>query len=513
MPITVDKLIVTNRTAMERKYGRAYLQIVNAVKRMIAKDKARGVTTRLVALDDPAIKRKYRATPVSNDRTGRANEKEHKVAVDALYEAIEPAYLMILGAPDVVPHQSLKNPTPDEDRDVPSDLPYACDAPYSRTISKFTGPTRVVGRLPGLTGAKDPDYLEGLIETAAGWKASSRDEYEQHLAVSAKVWKGSTGLSIKKLFGSSSKLKLSPPSGPNWTKAQLRARSHFINCHGATPDDQFYGQLGNRYPVALRAAYLGGKITEGAIIAAECCYGAELYDPSLTNGQPGICNTYLHNRAYGYFGSSTIAYGPANGNGAADLVCQYYLKHVLEGASSGRAALTSRQDYVDGIERLDPIDLKTLAQFSLMGDPSVHPVAAVVPHVSMPTLKALSSVVTGLAERAVDRIARRHRLVSRGLALQAAATFASISRTLKPKPQTRQVLLDLAKRAKIDVEQIVGYRLAGGMQAKSRMAKMAKATSFCLATGVVGKNPMNRVMLVALEQAGKLVGVRELVRR
>lgn len=57
---------------------------------------------------------------------------------------------MLLGAPDVVPHQSLINPlhSPDDpDERVDSDLPYACDSGYSIDIDNFLGPTRVVGRL------------------------------------------------------------------------------------------------------------------------------------------------------------------------------------------------------------------------------------------------------------------------------------------------------------------------------------------------------------------------------
>ncbi len=112
----------------------------------------------------------------------------------------------------------------------------------------------------------------------------------------------------------------------------------------------------------------------GTIAGVECCYGAELYDPALANGQAGICNTYLAAGAHGYFGSSTIAYGPASGNGQADLICQFFLKHVLSGSSTGEAALRARLDFIQLLSVAEPTDLKTLAQFNLMGDPSLHPV-------------------------------------------------------------------------------------------------------------------------------------------
>ena len=75
---------------------------------------------------------------------------------------------MILGAPDVVPHQDLANPAfapPDDpDQFAYGDVPYACDAPYSTRPEDFVGPTRVVGRLPDLTGGSRP----GLPRRPAG---------------------------------------------------------------------------------------------------------------------------------------------------------------------------------------------------------------------------------------------------------------------------------------------------------------------------------------------------------
>ena len=78
--------------------------------------------------------------------------------------------------------------------------------------------------------------------------------------------------------------------------------------------------------------------------AVECCYGAELYDSVTLSLPMPICQRYLIQGAYGYFGSSTIAYGPEEGNGAADLITQYFLLAMLDGASLGRAALWPGSD-------------------------------------------------------------------------------------------------------------------------------------------------------------------------
>lgn len=162
----------------------------------------------------------------------------------------------------------------------------------------------------------------------------------------------------------------------------LSRRAHLINCHGADTFPFFYGdddhpdEEQRSYPEAHWSQRLAG-VREGAVIAAECCYGASLYDPVEAGDDEAICNAYLRRGAAGFFGSTTIAYGPAEGNGEADDICRYFLRAVQRGASLGRAALEARQQYVRRNVRrrgsVDPVDLKTLAQFLLLGDPSVHP--------------------------------------------------------------------------------------------------------------------------------------------
>ena len=91
--------------------------------------------------------------------------QQHKEAIDAIYAATEPEYLVILDAPDVIPHVSMINPASgDGDNDVPSDLPYACDTPFSRDPSKNLAVTRVVGRIPGIRGAPHPTHLTNAMK-------------------------------------------------------------------------------------------------------------------------------------------------------------------------------------------------------------------------------------------------------------------------------------------------------------------------------------------------------------
>lgn len=191
-----DKIIVTNLAALKTKYGATGVKKIRAaVTALIAADKARGFHTRLLALDRATDMKKVKGPRV----TDRANPRQNKTAIDAIYTAIRPDYLLILGAIDVVPHQDLINPVfgkDDEDQYAYGDIPYACEQPYSQQAEKFIGPTRVAGRLPDLTAGNDPAYLLGLLDTAAKWKSRTREDYSDYFAVSADQWKKSTTLSL-----------------------------------------------------------------------------------------------------------------------------------------------------------------------------------------------------------------------------------------------------------------------------------------------------------------------------
>ncbi len=184
----VDKVIVTNRAALKAKYGATYTsKIKPAINALVAADKTRGIVTRLVLLDSATEMNKLGAPVV----TKPASPKQNKQAIDGVFNALEPAYLCILGAVDIVPHQDLVNPiASDGDPLAPSDLPYACGAGYSKQINAFLQPTRVVGRLPDITGQAVPNYLTGLLKTAAAAQSLPASAFAAYLGISAKVWNG-----------------------------------------------------------------------------------------------------------------------------------------------------------------------------------------------------------------------------------------------------------------------------------------------------------------------------------
>jgi hypothetical protein len=473
MPV-VDKLIVTNVTALKRKYGgKGYTRIKKAVAKLTAADKQRGIRTMFLALDSASAMKQKHGSAV----TDASGPRQYKEAIDAACRASTPDYLLILGATDVVPHQDLENPIyapgDDDDKRAPSDLPYACEAPYSKRIADFRAPTRVVGRLPDKVAGDDPAVLESLLQVAAGYQTAPRNAFDSYLGITAEVWKKSTALSLRSTFGSDAALQSVPPKDARWPVALLRARMHFINCHGAQADTHFYGQRGTSYPIAHDAAYLASRIKPGTILSAECCYGAELYDPALTAGQAGICNTYLGAGAYGVFASSTIAYGPSSGNGQADVICQIFLQRLLLGASLGRAALEARQQFVAKLGTLDPTDLKTLAQFNLFADPAVHAVS-----VEQPALTATRAYRAAWPDRAAAaraaRSLRRRQLAKAGLALESTIGSARRASGGKPTRKVRGALERAARESSVRAQHWLSFSVDDPGSKALRGAKIAR---------------------------------------
>ncbi len=518
----IEKLIVTHRGALKRKYGSRTAEIDQALARLVARDKARDLTTKLIALDDPAALARAGGAPVVRASDDRAAKR----AIDALMAHHRPEYLMILGSVDVVPHVSLQNPAfgdEDDDDDVPSDLPYACDAPYSRDPRKYTSPTRVIGRLPDLTGPKgasglDPTYLVRQLDRAINWRSRPRAEFAEHFGVSAYKWRRSTALSLENLYGNAAELHLSPDEGPKWSKALLGRRVHFINCHGGRRDWRFYGEHRGKFPEAHDSTHLDAKraITEGAVVAAECCYGAQLYDPSKTEPR-GIASAYMDLGAYAFFGSTTIAYGPFSGNGYADLICQYFIERVLRGASSGRAVLEAQQRFLQASGALDETELKTIAQFILLGDPSVHPVAR-APH-ALEESKAFATAFQRPGAKRAQRVGRRFWLLRGAEMITRGVGSVGRRERFSANAQTRKVLLATAREESLRNLKLYSHRMRDPLGKRfAREFGVSEKVSVHVVSGQRSARPrkdgrIDYVKIVALVRGHEIVSLRKLEAR
>jgi len=381
VPTHCDKLLVTHLGALRRKYGApGAAEVRAALDALVAADQQRGLVSRVLLLDNARSMKVVKSAKVA-DGDWVATLK----AVDLAVTRYEPAYIALVGATDVVPQGRVTNPIAnrgsDPDPYIPSDLPFACDLPDTWTgpqgdmleAADLLAVTRVVGRIPDLVAATDPAMLLTAIRTATSYTQRKAMAYRKVFSLSAAVWKGSTQLSVDLLPGPAPTTQLSPPAKSSWGKAKLAPLTHFVNCHGGDSTPDWFGQArgGSVDTVAMAPEDVDGRIAAGTIVAAECCYGAMHMNPSDLGMRIPMLWAYLRSGAYAGVGASTTAYGPADGMGLADLVCRYALEGILAGASSGRALLDARQRFVRETGTMTPIDLKTLAQFDLLGDPSL----------------------------------------------------------------------------------------------------------------------------------------------
>jgi hypothetical protein len=367
------KFIITSKANLKKKYKERFAEIEKILNGLASADKPKLLDTKIIYVDDAASAQQFQFTRIT-----RTSERNCKKVFDELYNKHFPAYMVIFGAGDVFPFQKLDNEVyaagADDDVSIDSDLPYACNTSYNKKCSSFIDPIRVVGRIPDVPGiAGDISFVEKMIDNINKWKPLPKNNYtDKYFAITAQVWQKSTEESIENIFGNDTSLLASPPANGNYTKEVLSPLSHFYNCHGSLLDPNYYGQKGKNYPVSLNSSNLKGNVAYGTVIAAECCYGSQLFDPAMI-GNDSIAGSYLYNDAMAFMGSTTIAYGPSEGQGLADLICQYFMINVHNGQSTGRAFLEARQKFLTNSgPHIDPHELKTIAQFVLLGDPSVQ---------------------------------------------------------------------------------------------------------------------------------------------
>jgi hypothetical protein len=175
----------------------------------------------------------------------------------------------------------------------------------------------------------------------------------------------------------------------------------------------------------------------------------------------------------GFWGSSTIAYGPADANDYADLICQYFLREVLNGASLGRACLQARQNYLQQAAPLDPVDLKTIAQFNLLGDPSVHPVKmSKIQRTKMAKSRQIGTVQT-----------RRSTLQRKGFKLHDVLASARSHMDQKIDDKFRSQLMDFVEKQGLAAQQDI-RSFAVHAAAKPELAKSVVARRKAAGQGV-----------------------------
>jgi hypothetical protein len=462
------KLSVTVRSSLERKYDSASLKLLDrAVTDWIAHDRKRGVKTIHVAVDDAPAMKKLGVPAIK----GTTTASRIKSAIDALWERLTPDYLVLFGGDEIVPHFVVANPSydvsGDDDKEVPTDNPYASSRPFSASKpSSYLIPDRVVGRIPDMIEDGDPSWFVDYLATATHWTPEAPGTFDKAYTICASPWKAAGRACVEYLGKNPSILLVSPPDEDKSAapRRQLASRLHMIKCHGSPLDPRFFGQREDWYPPALFSGTLKPRLKPGTVAAAMCCYGAQVFSPSdKAAAVPGawpLASTYLRGGAPGFVGSTMIAWVGDKTMVCADWIAAGYLKSVLGGASIGRAFLEAKQDYVRWISEQggspDRADEKTLIEFVLLGDPSVQPVFAPASESSISRVAATGPRAHALGVRAValvDQERRQRRFLRTRMAEQLRevlpdrlpAGSAAIARSAKVFEAARALLGDDTK--------------------------------------------------------------------
>ena len=390
------KLIATNRDRLTQKYGEdGWQQISEGIERLAEIDQSRGLQTIFVCLDQESDTAIYDASPVK----GSVTPLKCKKVIDKICAKLSPDYVILLGADDVIPYFQVANPSykptsGDDDEKVPTDNPYACSRSFAaKDPASYLIPDRVVGRVPDLPGkTNDLRWLLDYLEVARSWKTNAASAYNNDLIVCCDSWREAGEALVSYLSRAADALMIAPPtlysntSAPPILSDSYQHLFQVIKCHGGPIDTMFYGQKGTTYPPVLTSRSLLGKTLEGTVVGAMCCYGGALFDPNdprvnaEQNGDVPIPSVYLRQGAYGFVGSTTIAWVGVSSMVCADWVIASFMRYVMQGASTGRALLDAKQEFVRWINQQgrnpDISEEKTLLQFHLLGDPSIHPVTA-----------------------------------------------------------------------------------------------------------------------------------------
>lgn len=419
------KLSVTVKSHLEHKYDDAALKKINrAVKAWIAADLNRGIQTVHVHVDDATEMNALGEEPVS----GEATPEEIRQAINKLWNKLTPApdYLVLFGAHDIVPMFEVANPSylwedEDNDKTVLTDNPYAWSGAFSKDDqNSYLVVDRVIGRIPDMVSKPgdtssngDPAWFTDYLETATKWESKPDSFYYQPYIICTEEAKHAGRKCVQKAFPTPNLplLTCPPESDDSIRRQQLLSPLHMIKCHGNKKEGKFLGfdefdEDHDKSNVAMTSETLRQlqRLEASTLVGAMCCYGAQVFSPAdpkaRSPGEWPIASTYLREGALGFVGSTKKAWVGLDKMNAADWIVTDYLRRVLDGASIGRAFLESKQDnpgyeYEHG-RVLGPEEQKTVVEYILLGDPSIHPVSS-TPH---------SANELALQERRQRRVAR-----------------------------------------------------------------------------------------------------------
>lgn len=365
-----SKIIVTNKMALEAKYGKTGADsILLTMNTMVAMDRqVRSISSFVLLLDDKNQMSLYGAKYVTDPQ----DEKQVKNAIDKICRYIKPDYILLLGGRDIIPHQHLVHPG-DLEKQVESDLPYACSESYHTSVDAYLHPERMVSRLPDTTkhteGA-DASAFVAVILNACRQKARGKEDYENCFAVSAADFKEPRQKSIKEWFGDNQVLECCPPHDSEWSRNQYDCLIHYFALYGFSGQSQWFeDKEGTKAAYDCRNENM--HLNNGTIVISQCSFGAQLFEYSRK--QP-ICNVYMENKTCAFLGC-TGECSPGREGSKEDVLIAAFLTEIKNGKSIGEAFLLALQGLIADPEHAALEEKLVLAQWVLYGDGCIKPMA------------------------------------------------------------------------------------------------------------------------------------------
>lgn len=351
-------ILFTNSQLLSEELGISNDEALQIISNFILDRKSNGIS--------------YFLLDVSNNAIGKATDVEsHIRLLENITQITCPCYLFIIGGNNIIPTQIYENEgKTDSDETVPSDLPYSTldkISPWKGRKYDFEN-CMTVGRLPTYEKESVEEfkrYFENIKQYENGIGEPNT------LGVSAEVWKNTSNHCFKKF----SKGKVL--TSPNTTKSNINTEINmdtnicYFNVHGAEDSDaaDWYGQEGYTYPEAFSPKNIT-KIESPFVMGVEACYGARYINYKKNQS---ILLTSITQNCLSFLGSSKIAYGTCSGEGCcADIMIGTFLENIKKGDSAGNAFSKARKELTSQ-RNLDDTEIKTLAEFSLYGDPSYKP--------------------------------------------------------------------------------------------------------------------------------------------
>ena len=348
-------VILTNLNKLASQLGTTQVSINNLLSEYIDFCKQRGISYSLLNLEN------------QNDLT--VDKVISTLKSSSITSKIK--YVFILGNEEIIPVIEYENQSCDSDKLVPSDLPYSIldkTSPWHGINYAFDKMLRT-GRLVSYSG-------EGFENFSSYFKNVMHYQNSfpgiKTYSLSAKVWKNETDFEYQKINEPYAKnCNSSPEVNVSTVESYIPKDANLLmfNLHGSNQTKFWYGQEGGEYPEAFSPQNINA-LTGPFVIGVEACYGAN-YTGGFTE-ENSILVKAMQSGCISLLGSSRIAYGTSEPEGNnADFMIGEYLKQIKNGTSAGDAHIAGIQRVVCNSKDFSDVEIKTIAEFNLFGDPSI----------------------------------------------------------------------------------------------------------------------------------------------